>query len=176
MPTFDPEEQYRLDQLDPLGTDWKSRGERGTARLRERAIQKDAEELVPVGALESILVDLASTTQGLLAGIPDALRSAGAGADMVRRAAEIVQEAQLQVSLAMDGAAQQAAQQVDAAEDALLASADAPSPIGGPVERRERSRKPGRPARPGGAPTSGQFLPKIQVAPTGAKLKRGVGK
>lgn len=129
-----------LDTLDPLGNDWKARGERGTARIRERAVLRDAGELVPVEGIEAILVGLAGTVQGILAGITDAARAAGASPDLMARLSEIIVEAQLQVSLAMDGAVDGAVQAVDQAEDALLDGVDPDMIPAGPKERRDRTR------------------------------------
>lgn len=129
-----------LDSLDPLGNDWKARGERGTARIRERAVLRDAGELVPLEGIEAVLVGLAGTVQGILSGIPDAARAAGAKPDLVARLGEIVADAQLQVSLAMDGAVDGAVQTVEEMEAALLDGVDEAVPAG-PKERRDRTRK-----------------------------------
>jgi hypothetical protein len=134
-----------LDTLDPLGNDWKARGERGTARIRERAVLRDAGELVPVEGIEAVLVSLAGTVQGILAGITDAARAAGASADLMARLSEIITEAQLQVSLAMDGAVDGAVQAVDEVEGLLLEGVEDAVPAG-PKERRERTRE-GKKAR-----------------------------
>ena len=123
-----------LESLDPLGNDWKARGERGTARIRERAVLRDAGELVPVAAIEAVLVGLAGTVQGVLAGIIDEARSKGASHDLMERLSEIVVDAQLQVSLAMDSAVDGAVKFVDemesimTGEDGLGAIQDAPPP------------------------------------------------
>lgn len=165
-------DQDLLDAVDPLGTDWKQRGERGTARLRERAILKDAEELIPAAGIEEVLVLLAGTAQGILAGIPDACRAEGAPKKLIDRITEIVQDAQLQISLALDGAAQRALDAVEAMETQIEEIAGvAPSPasaLAGPKERAKRTD----PKRNGTAPSTSQSKPRVKGAPVGGK-KRG---
>lgn len=128
-----------LDALDPLGMDWKARGERGTARIRERAIMRDAGEFLPADGVQAALVEMAGTVQGILAGIPDATRTSGAKPDLVERVREIVVDAQLQVSLAMDSIVDRAIAAVDAMEGDLEAQAE--SAFAGPSERKERTKR-----------------------------------
>ena len=160
-----------LDAADPLGMDWKARGERGTARLRERAILKDAEELVPASGIEEVLVLLAGTVQGILAGIPDACRAEGATKKLIDRITDVVQDAQLQISLAMDGAVQRAVDAVEAMEAEIESAAgiDAgPSlAIAGPSERKKRAD----PKRNGTAPSTAQSKPRVKGAPVGGKRR-----
>lgn len=162
-------DQDELDKLDPLGNDWKSRGERGTARLRERAILKDAEELIPVEGIEATLVQLAGTAQGILAGIPDACRSEGANPRLVERITEIITDAQLQISLALDGAAQRALESVESVEreieDAAGVEHDPIMAIAGPKERKKRAE------RSGTSPATSQSKPRVKGAAIGGKRR-----
>lgn len=159
-------DQDELDKLDPLGNDWKARGERGTARLRERAILKDSEELIPVEGIEATLVQLAGTAQGVLAGIPDACRSEGANPRLVERITEIITDAQLQISLALDNAAQRALESVESVEreieDAAGVEHDPLMAVAGPKERKKRS---------GTSPATAQSKPRVKGAAIGGKRR-----
>ena len=127
-----------LDALDPLGTDWKARGERGTARIRERAIMRDAGEFLPADGVQAALVEMAGTVQGIMAGMPDAARSSGANPELVSRIQEITVDAQLQISLAMDSIVDRAIAAVDSIESDLEAQAES---FAGPSERKERTKR-----------------------------------
>ena len=134
------------DHLDPLGTDWKARGERGTAILRERAIDEASGNLVPVDAISRVLIDLAGSCNGMLQSIPDQFRSLGIPEDAIARSVEIVQDIQLQISIALDSAVSAAAEAVDAMESEIEArdpgEIDA---VRGPVERKADRQHKGKP-------------------------------
>lgn len=142
------------DSLDPLGNDWKLRGERGTARLRERAVEKDAGEFVPVAGIESILLTLASDVQGTLSRIIDEFRAIGIPDDAVAKAEEVLTDAKLQISVALDGAANRAADQVDAMESELESQIETPQ-VSGPSDRKKAHT---------GKPATGNMSPRVKGA------------
>lgn len=132
--------------LDPLGNDWKARGERGTAILRERAIDEASGNLVPVDAVARILVDLAGSCNGMLQSIADSMRGLGAAEDVVTRVVEIVQDVQLQISIALDQAVTNAAEEVERMEAEIEARDPANlEAMRGPKERKEARQHRGKP-------------------------------
>lgn len=135
------------EDIDPLGQDWKSRGERGTAILREIAIEEAAGKSIPIDPLSLILSDLAGRVSGLLQAIPERIRDLGLSEEAVATASEVVVEAQLQISVALDHAAEEAMGAVDAIEDALSAQGGEESlePVRGPKERKMQTHK-GKPS------------------------------
>ena len=146
---------------DPLGEDWKARGERGTAVLREMSIEDSAGKLLPIDGVEAILRDLASTSSGMLAAIGDRCRALGATDAMVGQIMEVVADVQVQISVALDGVAESAAQAVEAHESSLLDAAptgsDQPD-IRGPKERKASRQHKGK-------PTLGNAKPKVRRKP-----------
>ena len=127
---------------DPLEPDWKARGERAQARQREQQVEAFAGEHLPLSRLEPILVNLAGTVQGILSGIVDAVRAAGIEGDTLQRVADIVTDAQVQISTQLDGIADSAVGAVEAAEAAIeRETADPLAALSGPKERRA-ARKP----------------------------------
>ena len=134
------------DHLDPLGYDWKARGERGTAILRERAIDEASGNLVHVDAVSRILIDLAGSCNGMLQSIPDQIRGLGIAEDAISRVVEIVQDVQLQISIALDSAVSTAAEAVDSLESEIEARdpGDVDS-VRGPVERKADRQHKGKP-------------------------------
>ena len=135
------DDNENCDDLDPLGQDWKGRFDRAGARKREVELLRAVAELVPVSGIESVLVELAGTVQGILAGVTDAARASGASPDLMARLVEIVTDAQLQVSLSLDGAVDRAVEAVDSMESDLLGDTESAPIPAGPVERRDRTRK-----------------------------------
>lgn len=142
------------DELDPLGTDWKSRSDRGTAILREIAIEEAAGKSVPLDPLTKILADLAGRVSGILQAFPERVRDLGANQEMVNLAAEIVADCQVQISVSLDNAADEAMGQVDAIESAMVEQSEQLplEEIRGPKERRKQTHK--------GKPTTGNMKPK----------------
>jgi hypothetical protein len=135
-----------LDHLDTLGPDWDARGKRATAILRETAIEEAAGKTLPLEGVEQVLRDLAGTANGMLQGIPDRCRALGCGDDMVQAIQEVVADVQLQISVALDTAAESAVQVVEEYEAGLLADvADAPAEVRGPAERRASRVHKGKP-------------------------------
>lgn len=134
------------DHLDPLGTDWKARGERGTAILRERAIDEASGNLVSADAISRVLIDLAGACNGMLQSIPDQFRSLGIPEDAIARSVEIVQDIQLQISITLDSAVTAAADAVEAMESEIEARdpGDVDS-VRGPVERKADRQHKGKP-------------------------------
>lgn len=127
---------------DPIALDWDARGKRAQARQREQQVEAFAGGYLPLEKIEPILVNLASTVQGILSGIPDALRSAGIDGETLSRASEIVTDAMLQIATQLDGVASRAAEDVDAMESgADEEGADPLAALSGPKERRA-ARKP----------------------------------
>ncbi len=125
------------DSADSLGLDWKSRGERAQARQREQQVEAFAGEHLPLSKIEPILVALAGTVQGILAGIPDALRSAGIEGEAMRQADAIIADSLRQVADQLTGIADQATQEVEEVEDAIEAGKPL-DPLSGPAERKAR--------------------------------------
>lgn len=132
--------------LDPLQRDYKARGDRGTAVLREDAIEVAAGNLVPVESISQILIDLAGSCNGMLQSIPDQIRSLGIAEDAISRVVEIVQDVQLQISIALDSAVSAAVESVDQMEVEIEArdtlNADT---VRGPVERKADRQHKGKP-------------------------------
>ena len=135
------------DQIDPLGTDWKARAERGQARQREQSVEAHAGEWIRADIIEPILVDLAGVAQGILAGIPDAARSHGASPALVADIEATIRDAQSQIAQALDGIASAASQRVEAIETEIEEAAAAV--VSGPKERKAQIRKPRGPGKMG---------------------------
>ena len=139
------------DDLDPLSYDWKSRGERATAVLREHAIEEAAGRSIPLEPLTLILTELAGSVSAVLQGLPERLRGLGLSDEAIAVAADVVADSCLQISVALDGAADAAMGAVDSVEAQLLGEAE-PDPVAavaGPKERAKRTHK-GKP-HPGNA-------------------------
>lgn len=135
-----------LDHLDPLGNDWESRGKRATAILRESAIEEAAGKMLPLEGVEQVLRDLAGTANGMLQGIPDRCRALGCSDDMVQAIQEVVADVQVQISVALDTAAESAAQTVENQEARMVGDdADIPAEVRGPAERRAARTHKGKP-------------------------------
>lgn len=146
---------------DPLGSDWKARGERGTAVLREMSIEDSAGKLLPIDGVETILRDLASTASGMLAAIGDRCRALGATDAMVGQIMEVVADVQVQISVALDGVAEAAAHVVETHEASLI---DQSAPVGdAPDIRGPKERKASRQHK--GKPTLGNAKPKVRRKP-----------
>lgn len=135
-----------MDDLDPLGNDWKARGERGTAILRERAIDEASGNLISVESISQVLVDLAGSCNGMLQSISDKIRGIGASEDVIAQVVEIVQDVQLQISIALDQAVTNAAETVERME-ADIESRDPGNveAVRGPVERKADRQHRGKP-------------------------------
>ncbi|MBK9580280.1 MAG: hypothetical protein IPO40_24710 [Fibrobacteres bacterium] len=142
------------DDLDPLGTDWKSRGDRGTAILREVAIEEAAGKQIPVEPLRRILTELAGSVCGCLQSIQDRVRGLGVSEDIVEAVGDIVSDCRIQISAGLDAAHEEALGAVDAIESI---ADDEPEPsaldgVRGPVERKKQTNK--------GKPTTGNMKSK----------------
>jgi hypothetical protein len=136
------------DDLDPLGIDWKSRGDRGTAILREVAIEEAAGKQIPVEPLRRILTELAGSVCGCLQSIQDRVRGLGVSEDIVDAVGDIVSDCRIQISVGLDAAHEEALGAVDAIESM---ADDEPEQIQiegvrGPVERKKQTHK----GKPGG--------------------------
>lgn len=142
------------DELDPLGTDWKARSDRGTAILREIAIEEAAGKQIPIEPLRKILIDLAGSASGILQSIPDRVRGLGLADDVVEVITEMIVDCQLQISVCLDNAHEEALGQVDAIESSTEANDEQIKieEIRGPKERRASTHK--------GKPTTGNMKPK----------------
>lgn len=130
---------------DPLGSDWKARAERGTAILRERAIEEAAGKLVPVEAIERVLSDLAGSCNGMLQGIADRARAIGCDDAVIGMLTEIVTDVQYSISTALDSAAEAAASDVGKIEDAIEEATPVVDEVRGPKERRSARTHKGKP-------------------------------
>lgn len=142
------------DDLDPLGTDWKSRSDRGTAILREIAIEEAAGKQIPVEPLRKILIDLAGSVCGCLQSIPDRLRGLGIPEDALGEVSDIISDCRMQVSACLDNAHEEALGAVDSMEAVPDEETEQIQLEGvrGPVERRKQTHK--------GKPTSGNMKAK----------------
>lgn len=142
------------DNLDPLGTDWKSRSDRGTAILREIAIEEAAGKQIPVEPLRKILIDLAGSVCGCLQSIPDRARGLGVSEEVIGEISDIVSDCRMQISACLDSAHEEALGAVDALEAMADEDADQTSleAVRGPSDRRKATHK--------GKPTVGNMKPK----------------
>ena len=142
------------DDLDPLGTDWRARSERGMASLREVAFEEAVGKRIPVEPLRKILIQLAGSVCGCLQSIPDRARALGVAEDVVGEISDIVADCRMQIAAGLDSAHEEALGEVDAIE--ALAD-ETPDPVQsdgvrGPSERRKDAHK--------GKPTIGNLKPK----------------
>lgn len=139
------------DELDPLGIDWKARGDRATAVLREHAIEEAAGRSIPLDALVLILTELAGSVSAVLQGLPERLRGLGLSDEAVAVSAEVVADCCIQIAVSLDGAADAAMGAVDSVEAQVLGDAepDPASAVAGPKDRARRTHK-GKP-HPGNA-------------------------
>lgn len=129
--------------VDPLGDDWDARSKRGQARQREQSVETHAGEWIRADVIEAILVNLARTCHGILAGIPDSLRSCGATSAMIEDAGRIVDTAKTQIADALSGVAEESAAHVETMEREIEEAADSLAlQVTGPKERKAQVRKP----------------------------------
>ena len=143
------------DELDPLGNDWKSRSDRGIAVNRELTYAIAVGQHIPVEALTRILSDLAGRVSGILQTLPERFRELGMDTESVAVASEIVADCQVQISVGLDSAAEEAMGVVDAIEMEMLdATESKPSEaVRGPKERKKETKSKtvqGRKGRPQG--------------------------
>lgn len=126
--------------VDPLGDDWDARHKRGGAVQREQSVEAHAGEWIRADVIEGILVAVARTCHGILAGIPDALRSGGASHAVVVECAQIIDASKIQIAEAFAGVAGESARHVEAMERDIEATAASMVPIS--KERTAPARKP----------------------------------
>ena len=132
------------DDLDPLGTDWEQRAKRGIAVMREKAYEEASGSSIPIEPLTRILADLSGRVSGVLGSIPERIRDFGGTQEMVDFALEIVCDCQIQISVALDKAVDEAMGDVDAIESALDSQEPTEGnddPIRGPKERKSLGHK-----------------------------------
>lgn len=141
------------DELDPLGSDWKARSDRGIAINRELTYAIAVGQHIPIEALSRILSDLAGRVSGVLQTIPERLRDLGVDAEIIAASSEIVADCQVQISVGLDTAAEEAMGFVDAMEDEMFDSLEAKPAelVRGPKERKKETKSKtvqGRKGRP----------------------------
>lgn len=144
---IDPEEALAAIDLTSLSLDqleqyWTICGKRSTAALRDAAIEEAAGKTLPLESVKVVLQDLASATNGILSGVVERCRALGVSDEVVLAVQEVVTDAQLQVSVALDGAAEAAAADVEKRLNEIGSmDGDALDDLRGPSDRKAKTHK-----------------------------------
>lgn len=128
--------------LDLLEQYWTICGKRATAALRDAAIEEAAGKMLPRESVEAVLRDLASATNGILSGVAERCRALGVTDEVILAVQEVITDAQLQISVALDGAAEAAATAIEkTAGDLGPLDLDGVDDLRGPSDRKTRAHK-----------------------------------